>query len=281
MLLRRNFRPLGGVPLRSFSATTRLPYDAAGGADAGGGRKNWMLNLLGYYGEESTRLRNAEALFQSCVDQASKKSWLVRGRVANEFRPRHALLLTHIWLIHKRLLKDGQPGKLLQESVFDLLWDDTSMRIRSKGISELSVNKNLGDVQKYSFPLLVSYDQAMGLPTQAEQEDHLGAAAWRNLWMADQNLTVEHCMEMARYLQRENAAIQALDTDAFNEGRIPWGPVPTWEGVKSLADGTELAVEDMDAEDDDLGDWREAMAVNGKPYYWNVKTRESSWTKPC
>ena len=61
----------------------------------------------------------------------------------NEFRPRHALLLAHVWLIHKRLLADGESGKLMQESIFDLLWDDTSMRIRSMGINELSVNKNL------------------------------------------------------------------------------------------------------------------------------------------
>ena len=117
----RSTHPPPTQPTTHHPTTQRTPthphtpctsHAAAGTADAGGGRKNWMLNLLGYYGEESTRLRNAEALFQSCVDQASKKSWLARGRVANEFRPRHALLLTHIWLVHKRLLKDGKPGRI-------------------------------------------------------------------------------------------------------------------------------------------------------------------------
>jgi len=271
---------------RTYFATAHRASQVAAGPTE---NKSWMLNLLGYYGEESTRLRNAEAVFQTCVDQASKKAWLTRGRVVNEFRPRHALLLAHVWLIHKRLLADGESGKLMQESIFDLLWDDTSMRIRSMGINELSVNKNLSEVQKYSFPLLVAYDQAMALPTKTEREDHLGAASWRNLWMADENLTVEHCMEMAAYLNREHEALQNLDGDAFYEGRIPWGPVPSWAGIKSLVSESELsedaklaAEEDADGatDDDDLGEWREALAVNGKRYWWHVKTRESRWEKP-
>jgi len=249
-----------------------------------------MLNLLGYYGAESTRLRNAESVFQTCVDQSSKKAWLTRGRVVNDFRPRHALLLAHVWLVHKRLLADGESGKLMQEAIFDLMWEDTSMRIRSMGINELSVNKNLSEVQKYSFPLLVAYDQAMALPTKVEREDHLGAASWRNLWMADANLTVEHCMEMAAYLNREHEALQNLDGEAFYEGRIPWGAVPSWTGIKSLVNESELgsgdamlaeeAAVDAASDDDALGEWREALAVNGKRYWWHVKTRESRWEKP-
>jgi hypothetical protein len=37
--------------------------------------------------------------------------------------------------------------KSLQEAVFDKIWDDTIVRIRSKGISEISVSKSLEDVQ--------------------------------------------------------------------------------------------------------------------------------------
>ena len=28
------------------------------------------------------------------------------------------------------------------------------------------------------------------------------------------------------------------------------------------------------------GEWRTAFAENGRMYYWNVRTRESSWDKP-
>ena len=66
--------------------------------------------MLGYYGEETTRLRNAETLFQSCVNQANRKAWFGRGMVPKEFRPRHCLLLSHIWMVHRRLIKEGKQG---------------------------------------------------------------------------------------------------------------------------------------------------------------------------
>ena len=150
-------------------------------------------------------MRHADVVFQSCANQASRKAWLSRGRVSrpealrlcrfspnhrshvspsihfllqvpNEFRPRHALLMTHLWMVHRRLMAEGESSKQVQEAVFDKLWEDTSHRIRSTGIAELMVNKSLGDVQKYSFPLLVAYDQALAQPSPEEQADHLGAA---------------------------------------------------------------------------------------------------------
>ena len=194
-------------------------------------KRNWLLGMLGYYGEESTRIRNAEALLQSCENQAARKAWYGRGRVPSEFRPKHAMLMTHVWLVHKRLMGgggDSKSNKLLQEALFDELWENTQLRIRNMGINELMVNKNLGDVQKYSFPMLLSFDQAVAEADPEERLDHLGAAAWRNIWLADRKLTVEHCMEMAAYIERAQAMLEKTDVEAVKEGRIAWENVPSW-----------------------------------------------------
>lgn len=260
--------------------------------------KNWFLKLIGYYGEESTRLRQADSIFQSCANQSSRKAWMSkgRGRVPDEFRPKHALLMTHIWLVHRRLDGEGEGAKDLQEALFDRLWEDTSHRIRATGISELMVNKSLGDVQKYSVPLLLQLDQAMAKPhagrigaspDEDEQADHLGAAVWRNVWLGSRAMTVEHCMEMAAYLQRAQGLLAATEAQAVTEGRIDWGAVPSWKGVKSVVDGgAEVAgalangqVEEKEEEEEE-GEWREALANTGKKYFWNVNTRETRWEKP-
>lgn len=279
-------------------------------------KKNFFLRLLGYYSDETTCLRNAEAVFQSCANQASRKPWLGRGRIPHEFRPKHALLMTHVWLVHQRLLlgessggsgggggEDSDPSvvstKALQEAVFDRLWEDTTMRIRSMGIAELMVNKSLGDVQKYSFPLLVAYDQAMGKGSEEERNDHLGATVWRNVWMGDKFITVEHCMEMAYYVQQQRTILAATDSLAVAEGRIAWGDVPSWNGIKSVVDVPSHAAGSAEAaaasgaggastdgsgggeaEEEEEGEWREALANTGKTYYWNVRTRETRWDKP-
>ena len=38
------------------------------------------------------------------------------------------LLVLHVWMVHKRLLTEGKRGLLVQESLFDTLWDNTSDR---------------------------------------------------------------------------------------------------------------------------------------------------------
>lgn len=44
--------------------------------------------------------------------------------------------------MHKKLISEGDDGQLVQECLFDELWEDTSNRIRGAGINELSVCLN-------------------------------------------------------------------------------------------------------------------------------------------
>ena len=117
--------------------------------------------------------------------------WYGPGRIGRDFRSRHAVLTFHIWLLHKRLLLQEhphlQPGPqpLLEDipeedlktiprarrkdynmchdmdgELFNIFWDNTTCRIRALNVYELSVNKHLQNVQKYTFLHLVQYDHA-------------------------------------------------------------------------------------------------------------------------
>ena len=44
------------------------------------------------------------------------------GLVGSEFRPKHTVLMAHIWMVHRRLISEGKEGKLIQECLFDELW---------------------------------------------------------------------------------------------------------------------------------------------------------------
>lgn len=52
----------------------------------------------------------------------------------------------------------------------------------------------------------------------------------------------------------------------------PPPPLPPHQSQKS--EGKERTEEEVQ------GDWRTAYAEDGRMYYWNVKTRASSWDKP-
>lgn len=190
-----------------------------------------LLRVLGYYGKDSTRARTAETLFRSAATQATHPVWAKRGRVKTaQFRPQHALIFAHVWCLHRGLEDfggDGSEGRLLQEGVFDELWENTQSRIRVTGVNEISVNKHLGDVQKYSFAAALEYDNAVALPDDAQRTDALAAALWRHVFLAAEDLTVDHCVDVAAYLEAQLAVSRDLDAAAVDAGKIPW-TLPAW-----------------------------------------------------
>lgn len=113
--------------------------------------------------------------------------------VSNDFRSKQIMLMVHIWMMHKKLITEGDDAQLVQECLFDELWEDTSNRIRGAGINELSVrlhthskcctflkvlnrsivlncmtvppqvNKYLKEVQNYSFRVCLELDHVLSL----------------------------------------------------------------------------------------------------------------------
>jgi len=89
------------------------------------------------------------------------------------------LLSLHVWIIHRRLIhhpSSGSYGKLLQESLFDRLWEDTLVRIRAQNLAELTVNSHLNNVQKYTFAGCMSLDHSQTFEEGGEEKklDELG-----------------------------------------------------------------------------------------------------------
>ena len=68
----------------------------------------------------------------------------IEGMIGTDFRSKQILLMVHVWMMHKRLIVEGKDGLLVQEALFDEVWEDTSNRIRGQGINELSVSFLLG-----------------------------------------------------------------------------------------------------------------------------------------
>jgi len=76
------------------------------------------------------------------------------------------LVTMHVWFLHKRLMtchnehEENDPYKaaLLQEELFDILWIDSSNRMRAHGVNEMLIQKNLKTVQQYTFLHMFHYD---------------------------------------------------------------------------------------------------------------------------
>ena len=250
--------------VRSFSSVRDAPE----------GLKQWQLlglRVFGYFGTASTRIRQAQAIYRSCMQQANLPA-LRRGLGLPQegFAPQHQLILLHVWIINKRLLVEGKKGKKLQAELFDTLWENSERRIRHAGVQELSVSKNMTEVQKVSFGATVAYD--IGMKKTDDNDRELGNALWRNLFASNDEITEERVFRVTRWLRSEVERVKALPWNQVEEGQIDW-TLP--EAIMILdADKKILLDQGLD------GEWRTAIAVNGKTYWWNTRTRESRWERP-
>lgn len=189
-----------------------------------------LLRAVGYFGADATRARTVSALFKSCALQAAHPNWAKRSGIDTKaFRPRHALVFAHVWLVHRAFETVGASTKrargLLQEELFDELWEDTQERIRVEGVAEISVNKHLTDVQKYSFQAALEYDDASAR-TGADRRDALGAAVWRHVYLAKEDAEEDKCLAVADYL------LARLDSNILAEqpDEVDWRGAPLSKG---------------------------------------------------
>ena len=76
-------------------------------------------------------------------------------------------------------------------------------RAPSRQVPELTVNKHLTSVQKYSFAAAVSYDHALSHADEEERIDALAGALWRFVYLQNESLLVEHVLELGACCARE------------------------------------------------------------------------------
>jgi hypothetical protein len=243
--------------------------------DAPEGLKPWQilgLRIFGYFGPASTRIRQAQAIYRSCTYHAESPSLRRELQLPNDaFASRHQLTVIHVWIVNKRLIKErSKSARKLQSELFDTFWENTERRIRQAGIAEMSVSKNMGEVQKITFGAMVSYD--IGLKTTDDKDHELASAVWRNLFASQESVPDELVYRVARWMRSEVDRVVNLPLSQVEEGDLEW----------TLPDGSQVTEEDRKQliEKGLDGEWRSAIAVDGKQYWWNTKTRESKWEKP-
>ncbi|CAI5716781.1 unnamed protein product [Hyaloperonospora brassicae] len=240
-------------------------------------RWHWLWKLLGFLNEDDQLFRHSSAVFQSCMNATARPEYYQALGIGRSFRSQQALLMVHVWLVHRRLALEGEQGKVMQELMFDRLWEETVVRIRYYGISELAVNKHLAEVQQVCFNACVAYDKGL-----TDGPNVLQTAVAQHLLENETTEGLRIASIMAIHMKRELKHLEKVDAKYIVEGTIPWSSFP----ATSLSAANKSGMDDDDDDDDVVligqrfGNWRSALDNRGRLYYWNLTTRYSVWDRP-
>ncbi|KAG7379362.1 hypothetical protein PHYPSEUDO_008718 [Phytophthora pseudosyringae] len=234
-------------------------------------RWHWLWKMLGFLNEDDRLFRHSTAVFQSCMNYTARPEYYRALGLPRSFRAQQALLMVHVWLVHRRLALEGEQGKIMQELMFDRLWEEIVVRIRYLDISELTVNKHLAQVQQVCFNACIAYDQGL-----KNGPNVLQTAVAQNLLEDATPEGLRIASIMAEYMKRELKNLEKVDAKYIMEGTIPWSPLPETH-VKTIPEGDDGNVVLIGQR---FGNWRSALDNRGKLYYWNLSTRYSVWDRP-
>lgn len=191
----------------------------------------------------------------------------------------------HVWFLHKRLISDKVDphfSLLVQEELFDFLWNDTQSRIRAEGVNELTVNKHLKDTQQVTFQHLTHYDHAYTeFETQTQKRfEEVSALIWIHILLRDEEVFDDQLKRLALYIEAQYENIVKLTPDEyFWEGRIAWIDLPDFTGMR---DRKGKRLPDLPPHPDDVlpKGWYKTLTDAGKTYYWNPERGTTQYERP-
>lgn len=238
-------------------------------------RYYYLLKAVGAFSARSRGAVNSETIFASAEEQATQAAWWRAMKLPRTWFTEHSLIALHVWLLHNRAKVDYNVspvdfnGRLMQEELFARFWEDTTLRVRNAGIAEISVNKQLENVQKVTFADFFSYDAAL---RTVDEDDgmELAAALWRTIFREDEGADTEAVLRLADYVRREVVNVVSLPREDLYRGWISWGPV--------VGEDEEARVERQRAMFE--GEWRDALDPKGRVYFYHTASGERRWDPP-
>lgn len=156
-------------------------------------------NILGLYGAIVAQAR--EPLFYSAYG------------VPDTVEGRFDMVLLHVYLVSRRLMRAGEPARATAQDVFDLFFRDMDASMRELGVGDLAVPKKVRAMGEAFYGRAGAYDAALA----DEDDGKLAASLQRNVFGGDAGAEAA-ARRLAGYVR---AAVEKLD--AQDAGKITRG----------------------------------------------------------
>ena len=162
----------------------------------------------------------ARALYERAVAQARQPPFYTSLGVPDSLDGRFDMVALHVFLLLRRLKRDGGAGARLAQRLFDLMFHDMDESLRELGVGDLGVGRRVKVMAKALYGRIAAYEAGL-----AGDDRVLAAALARNLF-GTASAREDQLAALCAYLRREAAALADQPDAELWAGRVRFGPAP-------------------------------------------------------
>lgn len=116
-------------------------------------------------------------LYDIAVRQARRPAFYTDWGVADTIDGRFDMIVLHVFLLVRRLQREGDEGRALAQALFDTTFDDMDRSLREMGVGDLGVGRRVKEMARAFYGRAEAYGEAL----DAADGEGLGHALRRNL----------------------------------------------------------------------------------------------------
>lgn len=171
--------------------------------------------LINLWKARAARRLKAEALYRAIMRQTRRPEFYDRGGVADSFEGRFDLLVLHVALVILRLRAEGEEGKALAQSLFDVFFTDMDAALRELGVADTGVGKRIRHMSEAFYGRLDAYGRGLA----DDDGEALRQALARNLY-GSPGLAGPHVAAMAGYVRDCARQLAQIPPHALETGPL-------------------------------------------------------------
>ena len=176
------------------------------------------MSLKLFRSSQAAPERAARRLFEAAVSQAREPRFYQDWRVPDTIDGRFELLSLHVYLLLRRLKREGEAGGEVGQALVDLMFATMDESLREMGAGDLGVGKRVKQMASAFYGRVAAYESGLSGASEVLEE-----ALGRNLFG-----TVESSLDerrgMAAYVQDSARRLEDQKGAAVLGGEVRFAP---------------------------------------------------------
>lgn len=165
--------------------------------------------------------RIAAELYRHICGQARLPIFFTGLGLPDSVSGRFESVALHGYLLMRRLGQEGEPGKILSQALFDLMFADMDQNLRELGVGDLSVGKKVKMLAKSFYGRIQAYDEGLA---EGADAGVLAGALQRNAY-AGEPVAPAVLAGFAAYVRHAESLLATQNFAQLSQGQVHF-PIP-------------------------------------------------------